>query len=103
MSRGNYRRKTIISGHQPSASMSLSSPIRTYVRTDTHSLTCGRDICPTSQIRTEIRMKKFWTRHREARQVIGLHEVFSDYWGASSNEFTVSSQSLSSTDPRRSD
>src|SRR5258706_15818303 len=99
MSRENYRIKTIPPGHQLSASMFLTSTIRTY----THTLTCCRDICPTSQIRAEIRMKNFWTRPREARQVIGLHEVFSEYWGASNNEFTVSSQSLSSTDPRRSD
>src|SRR5258706_9624132 len=89
MSRENYRIKMITPGYQLSASMSLTSSIRTY----THTLTCGRDICPTSQIRAEIRMKKFWTRHREARQVIDLHEVFSDYWSSSNNEFTVSSQS----------
>src|SRR5258706_7045695 len=99
MSRENYRGKTITPGHQPNASMSLTSPIHAHI----HSLTGGRDICPTSQIRAEIRMKKFWARHREARQVIDLHEVFKDYSGSSNNEFTVSSQSLSPTDPRRSD
>jgi len=51
-----------------------------------------RDICPTSQIRAEVRMKTFWARHREARPVIDLDELFSDYWSSSDNEFTVSSQ-----------
>jgi len=62
-----------------------------------------RDICPTSQIRAEVRMKKFWARHREARHVIDLDGLFSDYWSSGHNEFTVLSQSLSSTGPRRSD
>ena len=66
------------------------------------SLTGGRDICPTSQIRAEVRLKKFWARHREARQVIELDGLFSDYWSSSNNEFTVLSQSLSPTSPRRS-
>src|SRR5258706_15389379 len=102
MWRGNYRRKTITPGHQHNASMSLTFPIRTYV----HSLTGGcasvyRDICPTSQIRTEVRMKKFWARHREARQFIDLDGLFSDYWSSSNNEFIVLSQSLSQ--PARAD
>jgi len=74
-----------------------------FPNTHAHSLAGGRDICPTSQIRTEVRMKKFWARHREARQVINLDGLFSDYWSSSNNEFTVSSQSLSPTGPRRSD
>ena len=75
----------------------------TYVRTYVHSLTGGRDICSTSQIRAEVRMKKLWTRHREARQVVDLDGLFSDYWSSRNNEFTVLSQSLSPTGPRRSD
>ena len=47
-------------------------------------------------------MKKFWTRHREAKQDIDLDRLFSDYWGSSNSEFTVLSQSLSPTGPRRS-
>src|SRR5258706_15692236 len=100
MCRENYRGKTITSGHQPNASMSLTSPILTY----THRCVCVyRDICPTSQIRAEVRLKKFWARHREASEVIELHGLFSDYWSSSDNEFTVLSQSLSPTGPRRSD
>src|SRR5258706_1382289 len=100
MSRGNYRRKTITPGRQHNASMSLSSRIRTYL----HSLTGGRDICPTSQIRAEVRMKKkFSAWHWEARQVVDLHGLFSDYWSSINNEFTVLGQSLSPTGPRRSD
>ena len=57
-----------------------------------HTLTGGRDICPTSQIRAEIRMKKFWARHREARQIIDLDRLFNDYWSSLNNEFTVSGQ-----------
>src|SRR5258706_16241691 len=98
MWRENYRRKTITPGHQPNASMSFTSP-NTFV----HSLADGRDICPTSQIRAEVRMKRFWTRHREARPVIDLDGLFSDYWSSSNNEFTVLSQSLSPTGPCRSD
>ncbi len=48
-----------------------------------------RDIYPTSQIRAEVRMKKFWARHREASQVIDLDGLFSDYWSSRNNEFTV--------------
>src|SRR5258706_16131859 len=92
----NYRRKTITPGHQSNASMFLTSPIRTYV----NSLTGGRDICPTSQIRAEVRMKKFWTRHREARQAIDLDGLFSDYWSSGNNEITVLSQSLSQPRPQ---
>ena len=63
-----------------------------FLNTYVHSLTCGRDICPTSQIRVEVRMKKFWARHREARPVIDLDGLFSDYWSSSNNEFTVLSK-----------
>src|SRR5258706_2800541 len=99
MWRGNYRRKTTTPGYQPNASMSFTSPICTYV----HSPIGGRDISPTSQIHAEVRMKKFWARHREASEVIELDGLFSDYWSSSNNEFTVLSQSLSPTCPRRSD
>ena len=59
-----------------------------------HSLTRGRDICPTSQIRAEVRMKKkFSARHWEARQVIDLDGLFSDYWTSSNNELAVLGQS----------
>ena len=69
-----------------------------------HSPTGGRDICPTSQIRAEVRMKKkFLARHWEARQAIDLDGLFSDYWSSSNNEFTVLGQSLSPTGPPRSD
>jgi len=72
-----------------------------FPNTYIHSLTGGRDICPTSQIRVEVQMKKkFSARHWEARQVIDLDGVFSDYWSSSNNEFTVLSQSLSATGPR---
>ena len=72
----------------------------TYV----HSLTGGRDICSTSQICAEVRMKKkFLARHWEARQVIDLHGLFRNYWSSSNNGFTVLGQSLSPTGPRRSD
>ena len=63
-----------------------------FPNTHVHSLTGGRDICPTSQIRAEVQMKKLWARHREARQVINLDGLFSDYWSSSNNEFTVLSQ-----------
>ena len=66
----------------------------------------GRDICPTSQIRAEIRMKSGhspWAKHREASEVIELHGLFRDYWSSNNHEFTVLSQSLSPTSPRRSD
>ena len=96
MSRESYRGKTITPGRQHYASMSISSQIRTYV----HSLTGGRDICPTSQIRAEVRMKKkFLARHWEARQVIDLDGLFSDYWSSSNNEFTLLGQSIIANQP----
>src|SRR5258706_16395216 len=99
MWRENYRRKTITPGHQPNASMSFTSPIRTCVC----SLTGGRDISPTSQIHAEVRMKKFWAKHREASEVIELDGLFRNYWCSNDHEFTVLSQSLSPTGSRRSD
>ena len=77
-----------------------------YVRTYVYSLTGGRDICPTSQIRTQVRMKSghsFWARHREASEVIELHGLFKNYWSSNDHEFTVLSQSLSPIGSRRSD
>ncbi len=74
-----------------------------FPNTYVHSLIGGRDICPTSLIRVEVRMKKFWARHREARQVIDLDGLFSDYWSSTNNEFTVLGQSFSPTGPCRSD
>ena len=74
-----------------------------FPNTYVHSLIVTRDICPTSQIRAEVRMKKFWARHREASEVIELHELFRNYWSSNDHEFTVLSQSLSPTRSRRSD
>ena len=71
-----------------------------FPNTYAHSLTGGRDISPTSQIRVEVRMKKkFSARHWEARQVIDLDGLFSDYWSSSNNEFIVLSQLLSAIRP----
>ena len=65
-----------------------------------NSLTGGRDICPASQIRAEVRMKKkFSARHWEARQVINLDGLFSDYWSSSDNEFIVLGQSIIANQP----
>ena len=44
-----------------------------------------------------------WATYRETSEVIGLQELFSDYWGSNNHEFTVLSQSLSPTNPRISD
>ena len=66
----------------------------------THSLACGREIYPTSQIRAEARMKSghsFWAKYREASEVIELHGLFRDYWSSHYYDFTVLSQSLSPT------
>ena len=76
-----------------------------FPNTYVYLLIGGRDICPTSQIRAEVRMKKKFSawHYWEARQVIDLHGLFSDYWSSSDNEFTVLGQSLSPTSPLRSD
>ena len=61
-----------------------------------------RDVSPTSQIRAEVRMKSghsVWAKYREASEVIDLHGLFNDYWSSVDHEFTVPSQSLSSTSP----
>ena len=44
-----------------------------------------------------------WTKYREAGEVIDLDGLFRDYWSSNNREFTVLSQSLSSTSPRKSD
>ena len=65
-----------------------------------------RNVSPASEVRAEVRMKSghsFWTKHREAVQVIDLDGLFSDYWSSSTREFTVLSQLLSLTGPLRSD
>src|SRR5258706_1045993 len=65
-----------------------------------------RDICPTSQIRAEVRMKSghsLWAKHREASEVIELHGLFKNYWSSTDHEFTVLSHPLSPIGPRRSD
>ena len=36
----------------------------------------------------------FWTKYREASEVIGLHGLFSDYWSSNNHEFTVLSRSI---------
>ena len=41
-----------------------------------------------------------WAKYREAKEVIDLDGVFSNYWSSSNREFTVLSQSLSSTNLR---
>ena len=71
-----------------------------FLNTYVHSLTGGRDICPTSHIRAEVRMKKkFSARYWETRQVINLDGLFSDYWSSSNNEFTVLGQSIIANQP----
>ena len=65
-----------------------------------------RDVSPISQIRVEVRQKSghlFWAKYREASEVIGLQELFNDYWSSNDYEFTVLSQSSSPTSPRISD
>ena len=44
-----------------------------------------------------------WAKYREASEVIDLDELFNDYWSSNDHEFTVLSQSLSTTSPRTSD
>ena len=65
-----------------------------------------RGVSPISQIRADVQMKgghSFWAKYREASEVIELDGLFSDYWSSSNPEFTVLSQSFSSTSPNRSD
>ena len=57
-----------------------------------------RDISPTSQIRTVVRMKighSILAKYREANEVIDLNGLFNNYWSSNNHEFTVLSQSLS--------
>ena len=59
-----------------------------------------RDVSPTSQICTEVRMQigySFWAKYREANEVIDLHGLFNDYWGSNNHEFSVLGQSISPT------
>ena len=42
----------------------------------------------------------FWAKYRDTSQAIDLHGLFSDYWSSKEGEFTVMSQSPSSTSPR---
>ena len=39
----------------------------------------------------------FWAKDREAGEIFSLDGLFSDYWSSNDREFTVLSQSLSST------
>ena len=41
----------------------------------------------------------FRTKYREADEVIGLQQLFNDYWSSTSHEFNVLSQSLSPISP----
>jgi hypothetical protein len=41
-----------------------------------------------------------WTKYREAKEVIDLDGLFSDYWSSNNRNFTLLSQSLSPTSPR---
>ena len=34
-----------------------------------------------------------WTKYREAKEVVDLHGVFSDYWNSTNHEFIVQGQS----------
>ena len=45
----------------------------------------------------------FWAKYPEAKEVIDIHGLFSDYWSSDDQEFIVLSQSLTLTGPRRSD
>ena len=79
-----------------------TTPVRPLFSQYVHSLVdcLYRDVSPTSQIRTEVRMKRghsFWAKYRETSEVIDLDGLFSDYWSSSNHEFTVLSQSFSPT------
>ena len=39
--------------------------------------------------------RSFWAKYREAKEVIDLDGLFSDYWSSNNREFTVLRQSLS--------
>jgi len=45
----------------------------------------------------------FWAKYRDASEVIDLQALFDKYWSSNDREFTVLSQSLAPTSPRRSD
>ena len=42
----------------------------------------------------------FWGKHREADEVVGLQELFNNYWSSNDHEFTVLGQSLLPISPR---
>ena len=42
----------------------------------------------------------FWAKRRDADEVIGLQELFNDYWSSNNRDFNVLSQSLSPISPR---
>ena len=76
MSRENCKRKTITPGRQHSASMSLSSQIRTYIRTLTHSPVAGISVQhPRSLLRSESR--------RSLRQGTGRRDKLSTFMKSS--------------------
>ena len=78
-----------------------------FPHTYTHWWMCMyRDVSPTSQIRTEVRMKignSIWTKYRVGSGVIDLDRLFNEYWSSNDHDFIVLGQSLSPTDPCRSD
>ena len=72
--------------------------------TSTHWWICVyRGVSPTSLIRVEFRKRSghaYWAHYREASEVIDLNVLFSNYWNSDDQEFTVTSQSSSLTNPR---
>src|SRR5258708_40127880 len=93
MRRSDYRRKTTGS---PTAVCPLLRPA-TYIRS---RLCVFRYISRTSKMRTEITMKsghRPFAKKGQTTEDIDLEEPFDRYWGSNMYEFTVSSQSRSST------
>ena len=82
---------------------------KTTIRDERDELTDGwnyEKVVVGSNLRTEVRMKSghsVWAKYREASEAIDLNGLFSDYWSSNNHEFTVLSQSLLRTCPRRSD
>ena len=53
-----------------------------------------------SKLRAEVRMRSghsFWAKHREASEVIDLRGISSDYWSSINREFTVLSESITTS------
>ena len=81
----------------------------TTIRDEKNVLTDGWNyvkVVVGSNLRVEVRMKSghsMWAKYQEASEDIDLHGLFSDYWGSDDHEFTVLSESLSSTCLHRSD